>query len=247
MGLIRTGRCWFVLIAVLGPLGFRAQVSAEGPSVFRAANAPREAIDHLRIFSPVGIQAFAVTPNGGWALVTRDGRIAMEGTPPGFGEELRACVERGHRILSFAFTNAGGWTLFTDQAYLNSKTGVPPACLRRQNELAATGGKLLAVAYGRGDDWVVTSDRGGLYTSVGGPDFQKRVGSFIRSGPIRVVALSPQGGGSALIDGRRYDTKNLPRECFKAIEEATVAGYGVDSLALLPNDGWVIITSRPKE
>src|SRR5690606_38795801 len=122
-----------------------------------------------------------------------------------------------------------------------------PACLRRQNELAATGGKLLAVAYGRGDDWVVTSDRGGLYTSVGGPDFQKRVGSFIRSGPIRVVALSPQGGGSALIDGRRYDTKNLPRECFKAIEEATVAGYGVDSLALLPNDGWVIITSRPKE
>jgi len=239
-------RC-FVSLAALGALGLGAQVSAEGPSVFKAVNAPREAIDHLRIFSPVGIQAFAVAPNGGWALVSRDGRVAMEGTPPGFGEQLRACVQRGHRIHSFAFTNAGGWTLFTDQGYHNSDVGVPQACVRRQNELAAAGGKLLAVTYGQGDHWVVTSDRGGVYTSVDGPDFRDRILSFTQPGPIRVVALSPQGGASALFDGRRYDTKNLPRECVKAVEEATVAGYGIDGLSLLPNDGWIIITSRPRQ
>ncbi|WP_165250709.1 hypothetical protein [Paludisphaera soli] len=234
-------------LAILGSLVLAPAATAEGPSQFRAANIPRGAFEHLQLFGASGIQAFAVAPNGGWAVVSGDGRIAMDGTPPGFDAELRTCVQQGHRILNFAFTHAGGWTLFTDRAFRNSNVGVPQGCLQRQEELAE-GGKLLAVSYGKDDSWVVTSDRGGVFTNIGpGGDFEGRIRAFVERGPIRAVALAPGGGASVLIDGRRYDAKSLPGECFKAIEEAAAEGFAVDNVTLTPNGGWAVIVSRPRE
>src|SRR5262245_25802935 len=87
-------------LVILGPLFLVTRASAEGPSHFRASNIPRGAFDQLQILGKSGIQAFAVAPNGGWAVVSGDGRIATEGTPPGFDSELRACVQQGHHILN---------------------------------------------------------------------------------------------------------------------------------------------------
>jgi hypothetical protein len=206
---------------------------------------PEPAAKQLEVMSRVGVVAFAAAPSGGWVVVAKDGRIAFEGTPPGYDGELRDCIRQKHRILNIAFSFAGGWTILTDQAHRNSNDGLPKGCLQRQKELVAVGGKLLGVAYGLEDAWVITSDRSGVFTSISGGDFEDRVRSFTAAGPIRIVALSPEGRGSILIDGRRYDSRFIPPECFKAIEEATIGKMSINNVTLTRAGGWAVIASAP--
>jgi hypothetical protein len=215
-------------------------VLADGPSAPTYGNFPLAIVKDLEQLAPKGISAFAVAPNGGYAIVSNDGRFSASNTPQLFTDKLQDALIQGLKVQSIAFGPNGAWVFATDQGAFWD--GIPQGCADALNALGQKKQKTLCVTLGLGEAWIVITDQETLTGNLP-PDFVNSLNDFASKGGIKLAALSTAGGSSVFANGTRCIVQKVPDECLRTVEQLQRDNRSIDEVAFSKNGGWIIISS----
>ncbi len=225
-------------------------------------NIPNNAHQAIGKHIKAGISTFAFAPNGGWALVSKNGRLEQQNIPSECEKKIKDFLAKGHKIKDVSFPPKGGnsWVILTDRAMY--ARNIPNECYKRLLSDFKKGNKAIKVSFPKkgGNSWVIIYEKGGFYARNIDDECYQILRNLRESDmpgkkaarKITNVTFAPNGGFVVLAEDYHF-ARNINDDCFSKMNSLSNGKNLIHTVAFNPKGkGWSIIsnskvTTRPKD